>query len=123
MNVWKLTQILGCVLAISIGQLLMKLAAINLDNPHATGFFLLGVRVNLYFLSGIALMGISTLVWVWILRSTPLSIAYPFMALAFMFVPLLGVFVLDERLDWRQIAGSALIIAGVFVVSLGRSSA
>jgi drug/metabolite transporter (DMT)-like permease len=63
-------------------------------------------------------LGCSTLLWTWILRSVPLSSAYPFMALAFVFVPIICYLFLGETISQRQMAGATLIVAGVMFVSL-----
>jgi drug/metabolite transporter (DMT)-like permease len=118
MDLVRLLQVLLSVLGISSGQLLLKMAAMNLKNPHAVGIWLAGYCVNLYLIAGICLLGMSTLLWIWVLRLLPLSLAYPFMALAFIIVPLLGHFLLHEPLAWRNLVGGALIALGVVVVSL-----
>ena len=117
MDKFKIAQALGSVAGISIGQLLLKMAAMNLYNPDAMGFWLAGLRVNVYLICGVAALGGATLLWVWVLRGLPLSIAYPFMALAFILVPILGFFVLGEPLGWKQLIGSLLIVVGVIIVS------
>ena len=66
------------------GQLLFKMAA----NSYAiadggAGGRLWGLFYNLYFLSALVLYAGFALLWVWILSFTPLSRAYPFVALAF----------------------------------------
>ncbi len=117
MDKWKLAQTLASVLGISMGQLLLKMAAMNLRNPDVLGFWLAGQRINAYLMGGLAVLGLSTLLWVWVLRGIPLSIAYPFMALAFIFVPILSFYLLGEPLGWRQVAGGLIIVLGVIVVS------
>lgn len=113
----KLVQVLLSVGGISVGQLFLKLAAINLHNPKAIGIWVAGYCLNLYFIVGVGVLGVSTLLWIWVLRTLPLNIAYPFMALAFVIVPLLTYFVLGEPLGWKNFVGAALIIAGVVLVS------
>jgi multidrug transporter EmrE-like cation transporter len=54
---------------------------------------------------------------VWLLKTLPLNVAYPFVGFAFVLVPLMGAFFLDESLDWRHLAGGALIAVGVAVAS------
>ena len=53
----------------------------------------------------------------WVLRTLPLSLAYPFMALAFIIVPLLGHFLLHEPIGWRNMIGGLLIAFGVVLVA------
>jgi len=102
-----------CVLGISIGQLLFKKAA----SAIPTTLSLLGLLQNGWLISALALYGVTTLGWVWILRHAPLHLAYPFMGLAFLIVPALAWLFLGEPLHWRTIAGGMLIMAGVALAS------
>ena len=102
-----------CVLGISIGQLLFKKAAAAL--PAVVS--LPALLQNGWLIAALALYGITTLGWVWILRHAPLHMAYPFMGLAFLIVPTLALTFLGEPLHWRTLAGGALIMAGVALAS------
>lgn len=113
----KLAQVLLSVCGISAGQLLLKFAAINLHNPKAIGVWIGGICLNIYLVVGIGLLGASTLLWIWVLRTLPLNIAYPFMALAFLIVPGLSYVLLGEPLGWKNLLGGALIVAGVILVA------
>ena len=98
-----------CVLGISLGQVLFKKAAFSI--PDATvwqhWFF------NLWLLAALALYGVTTLAWIWVLRHAPLHLAYPFMGLAFVFVPFLGWFFLNEPVRMPTLFGGALILFGI----------
>ena len=72
---------------------------------------------NGWLIGSLALYGITTLAWVWILRHAPLHLAYPFMGLAFLIVPTLAWAFLGEPLHWRTLAGGTLIMAGVALAS------
>jgi drug/metabolite transporter (DMT)-like permease len=98
-----------CVLGISAGQLLFKKAAANISGDIS----LLTLVQNGWLVGALFLYGITTIGWVWILRHAPLHLAYPFMSLAFLIVPVLAWAVLGEPIHWRTFAGAALIIAGV----------
>lgn len=102
-----------CVVCISIGQLLFKKAAQAM--PAEPQVF--GLLLNGWLIAALTLYGLTTIGWVWILRHAPLHLAYPFMGLAFLFVPLLAWLFLGEPLHWRTLTGGALIIAGVVVAS------
>jgi drug/metabolite transporter (DMT)-like permease len=117
MDITRLAQVLLSVSGISIGQMLLKMAALNLKNPDAVGIWVAGYCINVYLMAGVFLLGMSTLLWIWVLRTLSLSVAYPFMALAFIIVPLLGHFLLHEPIGWRNLAGGVLIAIGVVVVS------
>jgi drug/metabolite transporter (DMT)-like permease len=72
---------------------------------------------NLYFLSALVLYAGFAFLWVWILSFTPLSRAYPFVALAFALTPLLAVSLFGETISLRLIIGLLLILGGLFFVS------
>jgi len=97
------------------GQILFKLAASSLTGT--IGERSLALVQNLYFLSALALYGALSVFWVWILTFTPLSRAYPFVALAFALTPALGAWLFDEAVSLRLIIGMLLIICGLFFVT------
>lgn len=117
MDKLKLALTLASVVGISTAQLLLKIAAMNLHNPNAQGFWFAGLRINTYLICALTMLGCSTLLWTWVLRGIPLSMAYPFMALAFIIVPLLSFLILGEPLGWKHVVGGLLIVFGVIVVS------
>jgi drug/metabolite transporter (DMT)-like permease len=78
---------------------------------------LLALCYNLYFLSALVLYAGFALLWVWILSFTPLSRAYPFVALAFALTPLLAGLLFGETISLRLIIGLLLILGGLFFVT------
>ena len=102
-----------CVLGISVGQLLFTLAAHALP-PHTQ---VLVWIMNGWLIAALVIYGLTTVGWVWILRHAPLHLAYPFMGLAFLIVPVLAWLFLGEPLHWRTLAGGALILVGVALAS------
>jgi drug/metabolite transporter (DMT)-like permease len=116
LNGARLVQVLLAVGGISCGQVLLKLAAMHAGQASAARP--LALLLNGYLIAGVAVLGCATLLWTWVLRWVPLNQAYPFMALAFVLVPLACWFLLGETLTARQLLGNALIVAGVLVVSL-----
>jgi drug/metabolite transporter (DMT)-like permease len=105
---------LACVAAIAGGQILFKLAA---RTGEASAAAFPWNIVNAWFLAAIVVYAAATLMWVWLLRTLPLSLAYPFVGLAFVIVPVLAALWLGEALDWRNMAGGVLIAVGVAVSS------
>lgn len=106
---------IGCVVGIAVGQLLFKTAALTI--PHdAQAVHLL---TNGWLWAALVLYGAMTVLWIWILRHAPLHVAYPFMGLAFLIVPLLAWAFLKEPLYWQTLVGGALILAGVALASMG----
>lgn len=111
MNATNIALTLLSVLAIAAGQVLFKLAA-----RAGSGGGLLEL-LNPWLFGALVIYAFATVLWVWVLRTAPLNLAYPFMGFAFIVVPLLGALFLGEPLDWRVLAGGALIATGVAVAS------
>lgn len=104
------------VLLIASGQILFKLAA------HNAGFEGFNWRTAAMWLSPAMLVALlvstfATGIWVWVLRSADLSIAYPLYALTFILVPLFDWALFGDGLALRQWAGAATIIAGVWLMA------
>ena len=78
---------------------------------------MLSLVQNVYFLAAVVLYVALTVLWVWILTFTPLSRAYPFVALAFAITPLLGGFVFGEAMTVRLMLGIGLILCGLLLVA------
>jgi drug/metabolite transporter (DMT)-like permease len=104
-------ELVLCVTGIACGQVLFKLTARSLQS----GASLLTAALSPYLLCGIALYGAMTLTWIWLLTKLELSRAYPFMALSFVFVPLLSVLILGEHISPKYWLGIALIICGLLL--------
>lgn len=98
-----------CVLGISLGQILFKKSANSITDASNWQHWVF----NGWLIAALALYGITTLVWIWVLRHAPLHLAYPFMGLAFLIVPCLGWLMLNEPIRWTTLAGGALILAGI----------
>ena len=59
----------------------------------------------------------ATILWLYILQRIPLSIAYPFSALAMVIVPILAVFIFGERLSWSYWLGASFIFIGIIIIA------
>jgi drug/metabolite transporter (DMT)-like permease len=105
--------ILACVAVMTFGQLLFKQVAINYNKNGS--FFDLGV-IGLLIVAG-SMYLVSSGLWVWALRSVDISKAYPYFALGFVFVPLLGAWLFGEILTLRYGLGVMLIVIGVSLTS------
>jgi drug/metabolite transporter (DMT)-like permease len=109
---FRLAAAVLIVAMISTGQILFKVAA---ERISASGGQLTTPALSVVALS-LGLYGIATLGWIWVLQWYPLSRIYPLMALSFVLVPLAGAFIFGERLTFSFFAGTALLLAGLFVI-------
>lgn len=108
--------ILACVVVMTIGQVLFKQVAINYNK--------VGTVYDISVIGILAVAGVmyvtSSGLWVWALRYVEISKAYPYFALGFVFVPLLGAWVFGEALSLRYGLGVLLIVGGVVLTSSSR---
>lgn len=100
------------MLALSVGQILFKLAARGFVGADP---LIRQILSNHYLWIALAVYGVATAFWIGLLRELPLNIAYPFVALAFLFVPVLGHWALGEPLRWQSLLGALLIVIGVWI--------
>jgi drug/metabolite transporter (DMT)-like permease len=110
----------GFALMLAVGQLLFKATADRLppierfaDLRHAFAYPTLWLALALY--------GLATLLWVFLLQRVALAHAYPFAALAFVLVPFGAAAVFGERLSSGVLVGAALIVAGICISGIFRS--
>jgi drug/metabolite transporter (DMT)-like permease len=104
-----------CVTAESIQQICFK-AGSNQASPDRSP--VIAALFQPLIWAGVALWAIEVVAWIFVLQQAPLSLAYPVMTLTYVGIPLGGMLLLGERLSRRQMAGAALIAAGVICVSL-----
>jgi drug/metabolite transporter (DMT)-like permease len=99
------------------GQILFKLAALRFAGDASLADRMLGLLQNWIFLVAMVLyLGLS-MAWVWILSFTPLSRAYPFVALAFAITPMLASGLFAEPMTLRLAIGIAVILCGLILVT------
>jgi drug/metabolite transporter (DMT)-like permease len=110
----QIVLLMGYAVGMSGGQVLFKLAAIRYGLADGTAAErVLGLLHNLYFLSALVVYAGFAVLWVWLLSFTPLSRAYPFVALAFALTPLLGVLLFGEAMSLRHTLGIVLVLCGL----------
>ena len=107
--------VLLCVVGIAAGQILFKLTA---DAVQVSGNYL-DTRALTYLLLALMIYGLSTLAWVWVLQKIDLGKAYPFMALAFVLVPLGSHLLFSERFQMQYFIGIVFIMVGIALTVKG----
>jgi len=112
MSFFQLALIFLTIAGLSVGQILFKLAAMELQPWKEP---ILRNMLNSKLLIALLVYGLATILWLAVLRMTPLRIAYPFVAMAFILVPLMSHYWLDEPLRITTFVGAAFIIIGVII--------
>ena len=69
--------------------------------------------------AGLACYGLSAVLWLFVLSRTPLSTAYPFIALGIIVIVTAGHLTFGERLSFTKLSGVALITIGILTVAAG----
>jgi drug/metabolite transporter (DMT)-like permease len=110
---WLLLTLL-CVAMIAAGQILFKVAAAQW---RIDGWSWATVRgfMSPAMLLALVVYGVTTILWVFVLRSVPLGLAFPLYALVFVLVPVTAHFVLGEPWSWNAMVGAVVIMLGVII--------
>ncbi len=103
------------VLMMSAGQVLFKIVALRANEQHT--YFSASV-LSLLFVA-LVVYGAATLVWIRVLQTAPLSLAYAFVGLSFIVVPVLSMIFFREALSLRFMIGAVVIVIGI-VIATGR---
>ncbi len=77
--------------------------------------------LNPYILSGIAIYGFTTLIWLVILSRVKLSIAYPMLSFGYVLSILFSWMLFKESIPKVRIMGALIICIGVYLVAQGES--
>ncbi len=105
-----------CTLLGAAGQVLIKLGAVQLGQSTSP----LAMLTNPLLVGGYVLYGLMTVLFVIALRDEELSILYPIIALTYVWVTGLSVWLFRETFNLAKGVGVATIVAGVSI--LGRDS-
>ncbi|MET3853139.1 transporter [Rhizobium sp. OAE497] len=107
--------LIGTPLLIATGQVLFKMTSATAGEPSIRNVFAL--LLNPVLLAALVLYGLGTIIWIYVLKAVPLTIAYSFMGLTFCFVPLLAQAFLGEALTLRYAIGAIFIVAGMLAIN------
>jgi drug/metabolite transporter (DMT)-like permease len=116
LSVWQIAALAAYAAGMAGGQLLFKAAALRMPAQGTLAERLVTLASNGYFLVALAVYFGLSLVWVWLLRFTPLSRAYLFVALSFALVPFAAALAFDEPLSTRFVLGAVLTVCGLILV-------
>jgi multidrug transporter EmrE-like cation transporter len=105
------------------GQLVIKwqvkAAGVFPNEPSDKIWFILRLLLNPWVISCFATAFLSALAWMAAMTKFPLSYAYPFMSLSFVFVVGLSAVFFQDSITLPKAVGIILIIAGLVIGSKG----
>jgi multidrug transporter EmrE-like cation transporter len=123
--------VFSCTLIGALAQILVKQGTAQLGahitlgqvvkNPTLFVSFSVGVISNLRLFIGYILYGVNTFLMALALKGRELSRLYPIIALTYVWVTFLSLFVLpDEHLNFFRSIGIAFIVGGVSILGMKR---
>lgn len=120
--------LVNCVLG-SVGQILLKFGSNKLSPIHSNQGFaaslfdsLKGILTPYVFL-GFCVYGISSILWIRIIREVRLSFAYPMISISYIMVVLLSKVFFGDKITWTMSIGLLLICVGVSLIGIGYGGA
>ncbi len=117
LSISHILQLMLFSVLLSCGQMLFKVVASALPAFNSVSWFLT-LAVNPWFYLAVLLYGAATLLWISILQHVPLSLAYPFVALGFVIVPLASWVLFKEPLNISYALGVVFIIIGLGMIAI-----
>ena len=102
------------ILSNMAGQLLLKRAAMVVGSSGGPVY---RPFLSVWFMLGVACLGLSSVLWVTVLKKLPLTIAHPITGIVFILVPILSHVLWGEPLPPARIAGIGIVIAGICLVA------
>ncbi len=122
-NLQSIGLVLASVAFGAVGQLTLKAAMNSLGQLQLSVDTLLRMMTSPLLLVGVAIFGISTLLWLLALTKADLSFAYPFLSLTYIAVLIGGAVLFHDRVTFARVLGFAVIVTGVWIVARSEKKA
>ena len=98
----------------AIGQLLLKSGALKINNSPLVGIHQF---INILIFLGFLFYGLSSIIWVVVLRKVELSYAYPMISFGYIIVFGASYFLFNESLNLYRLIGLGFILVGILFVA------
>jgi drug/metabolite transporter (DMT)-like permease len=98
-----------------MGQTLWKIGIEKMSLNSISS--ILSVIFSPLIILGIALYGLATVIWIYLLSKFPLSVLYPLQSLAYVFGMVVALLIFHEHISATRWIGVAVIIFGVYLIS------
>ncbi len=119
----SLFYVLAALALTVYGHVMIKariLVHVPIVATEGNGAFLVSMFFDPWVISGFVAAVAAAAVWMLALRNAELTVLYPFMALTFVFVPLLAHLLLGERINALQMVGFVMIVGGISLATIAR---
>ncbi len=112
-ELWAASLVLFACLIGSFGPIYLK------KSSKAFAFSIKGTILNRNLIIGIISYGFGTILFIPALKGGDLSVLYPLVGTVYIWVSLLSIKMLKEKMNSMKWAGIAIIIVGVALIGLG----
>ena len=103
--------------ALTAGQVMMRLALQAMGTVSFSWTFIHAQLLNFWWLGcGVAFVA-AGLLWMYILKHYPFSVAYPMASVCYVFGMISAIFVFHEHVSLTQWLGVLLIMGGCFLIA------
>lgn len=102
---------------LAIGQVMLKLGVGRMEPFGWNERFWHSVLFNWQFAASGLCFGAGSLLWMYIVKRFPLSMAYPMISLSYVFGLIAAAMVFHEIVDYKKWLGVTLIIGGCILIS------
>lgn len=116
LTVRQASLIVVCVLLGALGGLLLKAGAVKVDYSKDFVATAVDASTQPQILAGVLLYALPLVGYVVLLKSVPLSVLQPILALTYVVTPLFGRIALDEPVPATRWVGIGVIVVGVAIV-------
>lgn len=109
-------SLLQCLL-LSSGQVLMKIGLTKAGDFSWTGHYFRGLFINWQFACCGLCYGAGSILWMYIIKHFPFSMAYPMVSLSYVFGMIAAMVVFKEHIPAVRWVGVFLILSGCTLVA------
>ncbi len=116
-QLWSVVLVVIADLIGSFASILLKIGSGSVTRDWRN--IMADYRRTLMLFGGLALFGISAIIFTIALRGGELSVLYPFVSIGYIFIVLLSKMILKERINVWKAGGIGFIILGVVLIGFG----
>ncbi len=117
MTVYKFILILVGVFFGAFGAIFLKKGSL-LINSNSSYQFIFDLWRNYYLMLGLFFYVVPSVIWIYLLRTLPVSQLQPILSLTYVITPLLAICFLGEPVSVTRWVGIFVIVAGVIIVAV-----
>ena len=104
-------------LLLSAGQIFLKYALNAMGKPQWRWSFIVAQATNWWFLAtGVSLIA-SSVLWMYILKKYPFSMAYPLSSMSYAFGMMAAIIIFHEEVPFSRWIGVGLIMSGCYFIA------